>query len=59
VAIPGHKGPHPLDYHREIFRRLTAACNNGGKAGLEKELEDIKKEATTPGCPMNKVLTKT
>ena len=25
----------------------------------EKELEDIKKEATTPGCPLNKVLTKT
>ncbi len=25
VPIPGHKGPHPEEYHKEVFRRLGNA----------------------------------
>jgi hypothetical protein len=33
VQIPGHRGPHPEEYHRAIFDRLSAATL--GKNGVE------------------------
>jgi hypothetical protein len=27
VQLPGHKGPHPKEYHEEVYRRLRAATS--------------------------------
>ncbi|MBE4746771.1 hypothetical protein G4177_01110 [Corallococcus sp. ZKHCc1 1396] len=28
VRVPGHRGPHPQEYHEEVFERLTRATRN-------------------------------
>src|SRR5262245_2854144 len=62
VRIPGHQGPHPEAYHQAIYDRLIAATSglNGQayKERLIQELEKIAIEASTPGSPLNKLLTK-
>ena len=61
IKLPGHHGPHPEQYHREIFRRLTDATGRKDgaeyKSALLKELEVIAKEVETPGTLLNKLLT--
>jgi hypothetical protein len=60
VDIPGHVGPHPEAYHREIFRRLTAATT--GKRGdacrkaLVAALQEIAKDARKQGSRLNRLL---
>ncbi|MGZ3461761.1 MAG: AHH domain-containing protein, partial [Archangium sp.] len=64
VPIPGHKGPHPEDYHKEVFRRLgdavkgcetTAQCRDA----LTRELGKLAKELKRAGSRLNKLVTRT
>ena len=63
LAIPGHKGPHPETYHQLVYDRLLAATKglsgDAYRAALEAELAALKAEASTVGCIINKLLTKT
>ncbi|MFM7855821.1 MAG: AHH domain-containing protein, partial [Flammeovirgaceae bacterium] len=63
VKVPGHKGPHPDEYHEAVFKRLIDATE--GKKGkdyteaFEKTLEVLQKEVSTKGSELNKLITKT
>jgi hypothetical protein len=61
VRIPGHHGPHPGEYHNAIFQRLQSATDRlsgeAYRAALLSELDELAKEAATPGNPLNKMLT--
>jgi hypothetical protein len=62
VRIRGHKGPHPEEYHKEVFRRLydavkrcedTAQCRTALTRELKKLAEQLQKE----GSRLNKLVT--
>ncbi|WP_309893789.1 AHH domain-containing protein [Archangium sp.] len=64
VRVPGHKGPHPEAYHKQVFRRLeqaveqcetTAQCHEALTRELRKLAEQLRKE----GSKLNKLVTRT
>ncbi|WNG27750.1 hypothetical protein F0U62_29765 [Cystobacter fuscus] len=64
VRIPGHKGPHPKEYHERVFRQLrdavkhcetTAQC----REALTRELYKLAEELRTLGSELNKLVTRT
>jgi hypothetical protein len=62
VDVPGHKGPHPQEYHEAVFRRLrgaTANCRSVSacREALTAELHKLAKEAVTRGSEINRLLT--
>lgn len=63
VYLSGHRGPHPEEYHREIYQRLEAALS-GRRAALEcksrlvDELRKIRSEVCTPGSLLHRLLTR-
>jgi hypothetical protein len=64
VRVKGHKGPHPKEYHRVIFRRLsdaTEGCRTMQQCqkALKAELRDLAREIATEGSELNKLLTGT
>jgi HNH/ENDO VII superfamily nuclease len=63
VYLVGHVGPHPKEYHEEVFRRLQdelgecqtqAAC----RSSLISALEGIARDVCTPGSKLNKLATR-
>jgi hypothetical protein len=63
VHVPGHKGPHPREYHEEVFRRLrdaTLECRSiqECRAALTVELQRLGRQITTPGSRLNKLVTR-
>lgn len=60
VRIPGHRGPHPEAYHREVFDRLSRATEGlSGDAysgAFRAELDAIRTEAATAGSALNRLL---
>ena len=62
VWVAGHQGPHPQEYHREIFDRLDAATL--GKTGsaytqaFQSELRALGVEISTAGSKLNQLVTK-
>jgi hypothetical protein len=64
VPIPGHKGPHPEQYHTEVFRRLGKAvkrCETTEqcRAALTRELKRLTMELKEAGSKLNKLVTRT
>ena len=64
VRVPGHKGPHPVEYHLEVFRRLqraTRRCRSIQQCrdGLTAELKSLAMEISKPGTELNKLVTRT
>lgn len=62
VWVPGHKGPHPEQYHAEVFSRLGAATQECQgieqcKAMLTAELRSLATELTTPGTTLHRLVT--
>ncbi|HVG61430.1 MAG TPA: AHH domain-containing protein [Hyalangium sp.] len=62
VPIPGHKGPHPEEYHRLVFGRLaraTRTCRTveACRADLTDALRKLAKEIATPGTELNQLVT--
>ncbi|WP_257454647.1 AHH domain-containing protein [Archangium lipolyticum] len=62
VRVPGHKGPHPEEYHRTVYRRLEEATYNCGNQqqcehALRKVLGKLADEIRRDGSRLNKLLT--
>ncbi|WP_257463173.1 AHH domain-containing protein [Archangium lipolyticum] len=63
VYLRDHKGPHPEEYHQEIFDRLEDAlgsCQSRAecRARLVEALGRIAGEVCTPGSKLNKLATR-
>lgn len=63
VRIQGHQGPHPREYHTEVYRRIQYAmqgCRGSAqcRAALVNELARIALELTTEGSRLWKLVTK-
>jgi RHS repeat-associated protein len=63
IHVPGHKGPHPDEYHDAVYQRLKSATEGLGgeqyKKAFDNTLQELQKEVTTQGSKLNKLLTKT
>jgi hypothetical protein len=64
VRIPGHRGPHPKEYHQEVFERLGKAvknCENTAQCrdALTRELELLAEQLRKAGSRLNKLVTRT
>ncbi|MGZ3458467.1 MAG: AHH domain-containing protein [Archangium sp.] len=62
VYLAGHKGPHPEQYHEEIFRRLREAvtdCQSVSRCRerLVEELRKLADEVCTPGTLLHQLAT--
>ena len=63
VRIRGHKGPHPQEYHEEVYDRLNAAtleCRSiqQCREALVAELRALADEIATEGSKLNMLITK-
>ena len=64
VRIPGHKGPHPEEYHQFVFDALNNATRGLEKGGgdyieaVQQTLREIAEDATTQGSYLNDILIK-
>ncbi|NVI96996.1 AHH domain-containing protein [Myxococcus sp. AM009] len=63
VRVRGHKGPHPVEYHLEVFRRLqfaTRRCRSihQCRESLTAELRDLAVQVSKPGTELNKLVTR-
>ncbi len=61
VRVQGHKGPHPREYHEEIFDRLTEAMRDCAgmtecREALRRTLEKMAGEINTPGTRLNQLV---
>lgn len=64
VRVRGHKGPHPPEYHQEVYRRLQRAmrgCRSMQQCreALMAELKELALEIAMPGTKLNKWVTRT
>ncbi|EPX56966.1 hypothetical protein D187_006720 [Cystobacter fuscus DSM 2262] len=64
VYLRDHKGPHPREYHREVFKRLSDALKGcktlvACRAKLVGVLDEIARDVCTPGSQLNKLATRT
>ena len=63
VLLLGHFGPHPEQYHAEIFKRLQEAVEDCEtrqvcRGKLVEALRKIADEVCTPGTQLNQLITK-
>jgi hypothetical protein len=63
VNVPGHKGPHPQEYHEEVYNRLDRATRNAKtmeqcRVALKRALQKLAKEILTEGTELNRWVTK-
>jgi hypothetical protein len=63
VRVPGHKGPHPKEYHQRIWNRLEDATEDCRtmqqcREALTMELRRLAQEIMTPGTKLNKLVTR-
>ncbi len=64
IPVPGHKGPHPEEYHQEVFKRLGDAvkgCKTPAlcREALTRELEQLAIEIREVGSKLNRLVTRT
>lgn len=64
VYLAGHQGPHPEQYHLEVFRRLEEAlgeCQTPAqcKPRLLSALKELASELCTPGSRLHTLATRT
>jgi len=64
VRVPGHKGPHPVEYHRDVFKRLNEAMEDCSsmkqcRESLTSALRELAAEISTPGSKLNRLVTRT
>ncbi|GMU02349.1 hypothetical protein KH5H1_64690 [Corallococcus caeni] len=62
VPVPGHRGPHPEQYHRIVFRELEGAmrgCRSVSQcqALLQAVLRTLAREIKQPGTELNLLVT--
>jgi hypothetical protein len=64
VYLAGHKGPHPEEYHEEVYERLQTAvarCRTREqcRSDLLRALKRLSEEVCTPGSRLHQLATKT
>ncbi|WP_163786574.1 AHH domain-containing protein [Myxococcus vastator] len=64
VRVPGHKGPHPREYHEEVYERLdeaTSTCKsiNRCREVLTRILGMLAREISKQGTKLNRLVTRT
>ncbi len=64
VRLKGHKGPHPKEYHEEVFQRLSEATEECSavqqcREALTAELRRLAREIATEGSDLHKLVTRT
>ena len=64
VYLKGHKGPHPEEYHAEVYQRLVEAlgeCRTVAecRSRLVQALKELADEVCIPGSPLHQLVTKT
>ncbi|WP_375743147.1 AHH domain-containing protein [Corallococcus interemptor] len=64
VDVPGHRGPHPREYHERVHQRLrqaTATCETieHCRRALISALRDLAEEILQQGSRLNKLVTRT
>jgi hypothetical protein len=64
IYLKGHQGPHPEDYHQQVYDRLEAVlrrCRTPKECRtlFVEELERIATDVCTPGTELYRLLTKT
>jgi hypothetical protein len=64
VYLKGHKGPHPEEYHSEVYQRLDTALRDCQpvsqcKSKLLRVLKRMADEVCTPGSSLYQLVTKT
>ncbi len=64
VYLKGHKGPHPEEYHSEVYQRLEAALRNCQtvaqcRSSLVRALSKLADEVCTPGASLHQWVTRT
>ena len=62
VAVPGHKGPHPQEYHEAVYERLrdaTRRCRTMAacRASLTATLKELAEEVSTKGTSLHRLVT--
>jgi len=63
IYLQGHKGPHPEEYHQEVYKKLSRAlqgCTSVPRCRhkLLESLRALAQEVCTPGSHLNLLLTK-
>ncbi|MHA7627984.1 AHH domain-containing protein [Corallococcus sp. M7] len=64
VDVPGHRGPHPREYHVRVHRALELATENCEtiaqcRESLTEVLRSLADEILQKGSPLNKLVTRT
>ncbi|RKG99749.1 AHH domain-containing protein [Corallococcus carmarthensis] len=64
VRVPGHKGPHPREYHEEVYERLdeaTSTCKSIERCreALTRILGVLAREISEQGTKLNRLVTRT
>uniref|UniRef100_UPI003977C040 AHH domain-containing protein n=1 Tax=Corallococcus exiguus TaxID=83462 RepID=UPI003977C040 len=64
VDVPGHRGPHPREYHERVHQRLeqaTSTCKTimQCRASLIRALRSLRNEIVQQGSFLNKMVTRT
>ncbi|HYO57046.1 AHH domain-containing protein [Archangium sp.] len=64
VYLKGHKGPHPEEYHSEVYQRLEEAlgeCRTVAqcRSRLVQALKELADDVCTPGSLLHQLVTKT
>jgi len=61
VDVPGHKGPHPQEYHEAVYERLrdaTRTCRTvvACRQSLTAALKELAEEVTTKGTRLHRLV---
>ena len=62
VYLASHQGPHPEEYHAEVYDRLLDAvrdCKDVShcRTKLTEALSELARKACTPGAYLHRILT--
>ncbi|WP_425537975.1 AHH domain-containing protein [Myxococcus stipitatus] len=63
LRVPGHQGPHPREYHEEVYERLdeaTTSCKSIERCreALTRILGVLAREIAKPGSRLNRLVTR-
>jgi len=63
VRVRGHQGPHPEEYHREVFKQLNDAVEDCSsikqcREALTHALKGLAGELAAEGTRLNRLVTR-
>jgi RHS repeat-associated protein len=61
ISVPGHKGPHPMEYHQAVHDRLITATRglegDAYSTMFRAQLDQISREVAQAGTYLNRLVT--